>query len=143
MILLPFLLFLALLFQTMAVPTVRMKVFQNLKVDIKYGNELKEGIVKCLENELGVSRESLSSELVNQFDIEVKQMYEYFPRRMKKISRNKNQVIRKSRVFFNKKIELVEAPEVVESPNVEVESPNVEVERPNVEGPNVGYLFII
>ena len=143
MILLPFLLFFALLFQTMAVPTVRMKVFQNLKVDIKYGSELKEGIVKCLENELGVSRESLSSELVNQFDIEVKQMYEYFPRRMKKISRNKNQVIRKSRVFFNKNIELVEAPEVVESPNVEVESPNVEVERPNVEGPNVGYLFII
>lgn len=120
--------------------TIRIKVFQNLKVDIKYGNELKEGIVGCLENELGVSRESLSSELVNQFDIEVKQMYEYFPRRMKKISRNKNQVIRKSRVFFNKKIELVEAPEVVALPNVEIEIPNVEVESRNID---VGYLFII
>ena len=137
----------------MAVPTqdrektVRMKVFQNLQVDIRYGNELKEGIDMCLENVLGVSRDNLSSELVKQFDIESKQMYEYFPRRMKKISRNKNQVIRKSRVFFNKKIELVEAPEVVEPPNVEVEIPNVGVEITNVEveSPNidVGYLFII
>ena len=112
--------------------SVREKVFQNLKVDIKYGKELSKGIIECLEVALCVSKENLSNELVKQFDLEVKQMYEYFPRRMKKCSRSKSEVIRKSRFWFDKKIELVEAPVVV------VQAPNVEVVNRDVD---VGYLL--
>ena len=116
---------------------VREKVFQDLECQIKYGNELSKGIIECLEHALGVSKENLSNELKKQFDLEVKQMYEYFPKRMKKMARNKSEVIRKSRFWFDKKIELVEAPViVVQDPEVD-QAPNVEVGNPNLD---VGYL---
>ena len=116
---------------------VREKVFEELKCQIKYGNELSKGIIECLEQALGVSKENLSNELKKQFDLEVKQMYEYFPKRMKKMARNKSEVIRKSRFWFDKKIELVEAPViVVQDPEVD-QAPNVEVGNPNLD---VGYL---
>ena len=114
--------------------TVREKVFQNLKCPIKYGKELSQGIIECLEQALCVSKKNLSNELLKQFDLEVKQMYEYFPRRMKKIARNKSEVIRKSRFWFDKKIELVEAPVIV------VQAPNVEIVNPDVD---VGYLWFV
>ena len=113
---------------------VREKVFQNLKCPIKYGNELSKGIIECLEQALCVSKENLSNELKKQFDLEVKQMYEYFPKRMKKMARNKSEVIRKSRFWFDKKIELVEAPVI------DVQDPNVEVVAPDVD---VGYLWFV
>ena len=117
---------------------VREKVFQDLKCPIKYGNELSKGIIECLEQALGVSKENLSNELKKQFDLEVKQMYEYFPKRMKKMARNKSEVIRKSRYWFDKKIELLEAPVIdVQDPVIDVQEPNVEVVTPDVD---VGYL---
>ena len=92
--------------------SIREQVFRNLKVEIRYGDELRDGISKCLEQALGVSRDTLSNQLQTDFDIEVKQMHAYLPARMKKFARNKFVVIKKSSVFFSKTIELVETPEV-------------------------------
>ena len=125
--------------------TVRQKVLENLTVPIKYGDELRNGISECLEQVLNISRDNLSNYLLNKFDEECRQMYDYFPRRMKKISRNKSEVIRKSRVFFDKKVELIEAPIVADLVDVQVPAPSVEA--PNVDTPsvkaaneNVGFL---
>ena len=115
--------------------TVRQKVLENLTVPIKYGDELRNGISECLEQVLSVSRENLSSFLLKEFDEECRQMYDYFPRRMKKISRNKSEVIRKSRVFFDKKIELIEAPIALDPVDVAVPAPSVDA--PNVDTPSV------
>ena len=105
--------------------SVRELVLYKLKVDIKYGDELRNGISKCLEEVLGVSKDTLSNVLLKKFDTEVQQMYTYLPTRMKKFARNKFVVVKKGVAFFSKKIELVEVPE---APNVEVpEAPNVEV----------------
>ena len=125
--------------------TVREKVFLNLKCQIKYGKELSTGIIECLEQVLCVSKDNLSNELLKQFDLEVKQMYEYFPKRMKKMARNKTEVIRKSRFWFDKKIELIEAPVVVvQVPDVEIVNPDVEIVNSEVEVGNpdvdVGFL---
>ena len=134
--------------------TVREKVLYDLKVDIKYGDELRDGISDCLEKALGVSKDALSEQLRKVFDNEVKQMSNYFPFRMKKFARNKFVVIKKSPVFFSKKIELIEAPDpapeaanvdapeaanfdapeaaIVDAPvasNVTVSAPNVDVSR--------------
>ena len=124
--------------------TVRQKVLENLTVPIKYGDELRNGISACLEQVLSVSRENLSSFLLKEFDEECRQMYDYFPRRMKKISRNKSEVIRKSRVFFDKKIELIEAPIVPDLVDVHVPAPSIEapnVETPSVQAANVNVGF--
>ena len=115
--------------------TVRQKVLENLTVPIKYGDELRKGISECLEQVLNISRDNLSNYLLNKFDEECRQMYDYFPRRMKKISRNKSEVIRKSRVFFDKKIELIEAPIAADLVDVVVLAPSVE--PPNVDAPSV------
>ena len=109
--------------------TVREKVLYDLKVDIKYGDELRDGISESLEKALGVSKDTLSDQLKKKFDIEVKQLYTYLPSRMKKFARNKFVVIKKSAVFFSKKIELVEIPEAAndDTPEVETSDPNLDV----------------
>ena len=111
--------------------SVRELVFYKLKVDIKHGDELRQGISKCLEEVLGVSKATLSSELSKKFDTEVQQMYTYLPTRMKKFARNKFVVVKKGPAFFSKKIELVEVPE---APNVEIPAaPNAEVTDPIID----------
>ena len=125
--------------------SIREQVFRNLKVEIRYGDELRDGISKCLEQALGVSRDTLSNQLQTDFDIEVKQMHAYLPARMKKFARNKFVVIKKSSVFFAKTIELVETPEAA---NAEVANPEIEAPDPsNVEGANpqvnVGYTTYV
>ena len=109
--------------------SIREKVLYSLKVAIKYGNELREDISDCLEKELGVSKDTLSNKLLNEFDTEVRQIYDYLPVRMKKCARNKSEVVRKSSAWFAKKIELIETPDIVE-PDV-VETPDI-VETPDV-----------
>ena len=108
---------------------VREKVLYSLKVDIKFSDELRDGISKGLEEALGVSKDTLSSELLKDFNENVKQMYNYFPGRMKKFARNKFVMVKKSLVFFSKKIELVEAPEAdpEADPNVKAADPQVDV----------------
>ena len=115
---------------------VREKVLYSLKIDIKFGDELRDGISKGLEEALGVSKDTLSSELLKQFDENVKQMYNYFPGRLKKFARNKFVMVKKSPVFFNKKIELVEAPEAAPEPDQEANpdaDPNVKAVDPQVD----------
>ena len=104
--------------------SVREKVLYSLKVDIRYGDELRDGISKCLEEVLGVSKDTLSSKLLKDFNVECKQMYDYLPGRMKKFARNKFVMVKKSVAFFSKKIELVEAPE---SPNDKADDMEVDV----------------
>ena len=101
--------------------SVREKVLYSLKVDIKYGDELRDGISKCLEEVLGVSKDELSSKLLNDFNVECKQMYDYLPGRMKKFARNKFVMVKKSVAFFSKKIELVEEPEASNDKDSEME----------------------
>ena len=118
--------------------SVRELVLYKLKVDIKYGDELRNGISKCLEEVLGVSKDTLSNVLLKKFDTEVQQMYTYLPTRMKKFARNKFVVVKKGVAFFSKKIELVEVPE---APNVEVlGTPTAEVTDPIID---VSLVYIV
>ena len=111
--------------------TIRVKIFETLtkvkKIKIKYGEELRNGISDCLQEELGVTKDTLSVGFLKGFDKEVDLMYNYLPRRIKKFGRNQSEVVRKSRDFFSRKIELVEIPEDVQIENVEVEIPEVQV----------------
>ena len=112
--------------------SVREKVLYSLKVDIKYGDELRDGISKCLEEVLGVSKDTLSIKLLNDFNVECKQMYDYLPGRMKKFARNKFVMVKKSVAFFSKKIELVEAPEADPEADPDTD-PNVKAADPQVD----------
>ena len=78
----------------------------NKKVQIKYGEAFKNGISECLEEILGVSKETLSPELSKEFDKEVDYFHSYVPACLSKCHRDKRLMKRKYSVYFNTEIVL-------------------------------------